>query len=674
MSRKDRRKRDRDRNDRRVNEPPSRFARQLMTVQVLIDEKRYDEAEQTLADILRTNPENRDTLYLRLALAQARRDERELFSVASKLVRFYPNEPDLRLMLADAAMANGYPSVALREYHDYLKRFPEHDQAESVRQSLEKMVPDHERRLVEIGLDGDAGFADGLMHEQVQIEMSEGRYAASRKLAADLLARRPRFVPAWNNTAECHLLEGNYAAALEAAEHALAVEPDNAFARANRLRGYLFLGRTADCAAEAEAVAALSPPKERPTAWVKLAEALSLLGRDDDVLAVCGRAKRAKAMGSGIDKAMLEFYAGVAEYRLGREKEAKKHWTAAVKEMPSLASAEEQLSELKKSVGTRTAGWAFRLTQLVPKGWIDELARRMERVRNRPEGHSTEEARQFLAAHPPLLAVLPVLLDRGCPAGRSFALMLARMTKTPETLEMLKAFAQSDRGPDAVRQEAAREVKEAGLFPPGPIRMFVEGNWTEIRLTGFEITHEPSHTHTPAVAALAEKGHYALQRGDHQAAKAIYSEALVLEPDAPDLHYNLAMAYRVAKQADEADRRTREVATRFPNYFFGVVGAAMLDLNAGNPDTARDAIARLMDTEKMHVSEFMALAGLGVELALHHGEPDRGMHWVKMAEDIAPDHPNTPMLRARAEKGQLLGAFEKLASMGRRKKRAGGSP
>ncbi len=673
MSRKDRRKKDRNRRDRRAGEPPSRFARQLMAVQQLIDERRFEDAEQLLLDIVATNPENRDTLYLRLGLAQARGDDRELFTAASKLVKFYPHEPDLLLMLAEAAGRIGFLSVALKTYREYLTRFPDDEQAEDIRRYLEKEVPGHRARLEQVGLDGENGFADGLLHEQVQIAMGDGRYAESRKLAAELLVRRPRFVAAWNNTTECFLLEGNYAAALDATDHAVAIDPENAFARSNRLRCHLYLGRTADAAAEADVVAELTPV-DRPSAWVKLAEGLAFAGRDAAVLSVCARAKKAKEMGSGIDKAMLALHAGVAEYRLGREKEAKKHWTAAVKEYPALSAAEDQLAELKKPVGQRAAGWVFRLTQVVPRPWIDDLSRRMTRVRNRPEAETTHEARQFLAAHPPLLAVLPVLLDRGCPAGRTFAVMLARVAKTPETLAALKDFALSDRGPDSTRHEAAREVKEAKLFPPGPIRMFMEGEWREIRLTGFEITDEPSHTHGPAVVKLAERGHEALMKADHRAAKAIYTEALAIEPDAPDLHYNLSMAYRIAGENDEADRRVREVAARFPNYFFGVVGAAMIDLRNGDLQPARDAVGRLMEAEKMHTSEFMALAGLGVELAIEQNEADRGMHWVKMAEDIAPDHPNTAKLRERAELGQLVGSIGKIKDMAgrRRKKRPGG--
>lgn len=672
MSRKDRRKKDRDRRDRRSQEPPSRFARQLMAVQDLIEERRFEEAEQLLLDIVATNPENRDTLYLRLGLAQARGDDRELFTAASKLVKFYPHEPDLLLMLADAAGRIGFLSVALKTYREFITRFPEHEQSARLRDSLEPMEAEHQERLGQVGLDGESWFADGLLHEQVQIAMGEGKYAESRRLAAGLLARRPRFVAAWNNTTECFLLEGNYAAALDAADQAVAVEPENAFARSNRLRCLLFLGRAADAAAEAEAVAALTP-EDRPSAWVKLAEGLAFAGRDEAVLGVYARAKKAKETGFGIDKAMLELHAGVAEYRLGREKEAKKHWAAAVKEYPALSAAEDQLAELKKPAGQRAAGWVSRLTQLVPRAWIDDLTRRLTRAKNRPEGEVAEAARQFLAAHPPLLAVLPVLLDRGCPAGRKFALMLAQVAKTPDTLAALKAFALSDRGPDASRHEAARAVKEAKLFPPGPVRMFMSGEWRDIRLTGFEITDEPSHTHSPAVVKLAERGHDALLKKDHRAAKAIYTEALALEPDAPDLHYNLSMAYRVAGENDEADRRVREVAARFPNYFFGVVGAAMIDLRSGDLQPARDAVGRLMEAEKMHTSEFMALAGLGVELAIAQEADDGGMHWVQMAEQIAPDHPNTAALRKRAELGQLVGSIGKIQNMAgrRRKKRPG---
>lgn len=84
-------------------------------------------------------------------------------------------------------------------------------------------------------------------------------------------------------------------------------------------------------------------------------------------------------------------------------------------------------------------------------------------------------ARRFLRKHPEIIAVVPMLLERGDERGREFALLLARTANTPELLEALKDFALSQHGPDQLRMEAAQVASQAGLLPPGPMRQWLGG-------------------------------------------------------------------------------------------------------------------------------------------------------------------------------------------------------
>ncbi|MBN1994445.1 MAG: hypothetical protein JW953_17235 [Anaerolineae bacterium] len=145
-------------------------------------------------------------------------------------------------------------------------------------------------------------------------------------------------------------------------------------------------------------------------------------------------------------------------------------------------------------------------------------------------------ARRYLNQHPEMNILVPILLERGDPNGRKFALELATVAETPELLDALHRFALGQHGPDDLRHRALQTVFQAGLLPAGPVKMWLRGEWQEIVTLGFEIYDEPveDKDHSPQVLDWMQQAVDALYNRQSHQAEELLQRALELEPDAPD--------------------------------------------------------------------------------------------------------------------------------------------
>jgi hypothetical protein len=100
--------------------------------------------------------------------------------------------------------------------------------------------------------------------------------------------------------------------------------------------------------------------------------------------------------------------------------------------------------------------------------WISIHVRRARHPSSSCDAVVERAARRYVHEHPDIAAVAPALLERGDPQGREFVVNLARLSKSPELMGLLKDFALSQDGPDKLRIEAAQLVREVGLLPAGP--------------------------------------------------------------------------------------------------------------------------------------------------------------------------------------------------------------
>ena len=275
-----------------------------------------------------------------------------------------------------------------------------------------------------------------------------------------------------------------------------------------------------------------------------------------------------------------------------------------------------------------------------------ELATQSEAAARRgDEGAITRAVQRYLRQHPEFATLIPILLDRGDPEGRTFALMVAKMAETPEMLAALRDFALSQRGPDRMRTEAAQAATRAGLLPSGPVRMWVEGEWREVMALGFDIHGEDIHQHSPQVEEWMAAAVLALRSGDGNRAEALIRQALEVEPDAPDVLNNLAVAYEMQGRMAEAEALVVRNFERHPDYLFGRTSMAQLYVRDGKIEEAEALLEPLLTRQRFHHLEFAAFCNAQIELYRAQGKREGAESWLKMWAAVDPDNPAIARLR-----------------------------
>jgi predicted Zn-dependent protease len=247
-------------------------------------------------------------------------------------------------------------------------------------------------------------------------------------------------------------------------------------------------------------------------------------------------------------------------------------------------------------------------------------------------------------------ALVPILLERGDPQGREFALHLARMAETPEMHAALKEFALGPNGPDRRRVEAAQALAEAGQLLRGkPVKMWSKGKQTEVLLMAYEITTEPQGRLPNPAQKLLEQAVHALRDGDPDKAEPLLRQALAQLPDHPSLLNNLAAVYSMRGDNEQAEAMTRQIVERNPDYLFGRCSMAQLATLKGNYDEADEWLEPVMGRPRLHITEFSAICQARVRLEFTRGRRDSAKSWLNMWAGVEPDHPDIEYWRDRVE-------------------------
>ena len=130
-----------------------------------------------------------------------------------------------------------------------------------------------------------------------------------------------------------------------------------------------------------------------------------------------------------------------------------------------------------------------------------------------------------------------------------------------------------------------------------------------------------------------------LKARDGLEAERLFRQALVLEPNEPDLWNNLATALGLQRREVEALAIIREVHGRFPDYLFARTALARHAMLQGKLGLAADLLEPLHRRRNFHVSEWNALCEVQVGLLLLRGDLALARTWYEMWSDSQPDHP-----------------------------------
>ena len=462
-----------------------------------------------------------------------------------------------------------------------------------------------------------------------------------------MLRARPDFVAIRNNLSLAYQNLGQLDRAIAAAREVLTHDPHNVHALGNLTRFLVLAGQLAEAAVMAEQMKAI-PPLNVDIA-VKQAEALSFLGDDVAILTIFDQLKdHDEDPGSS---ALLHHLAAVAALRQGKAVAARRRWQKALKLNPSLELAVGNLADLDLPVDKRNAPWPYTIEYWLQRSTAEELIREISSQRN--EEAMRRAARRFLQRHPQIAVILPLLIERGDPFGREFAVRVAGLAQTPELLAALAAFAQSQVGPTQLRLQAAQFAQRGGALGNGTVRFWRGGAWHETALLGVEI-HDEVETHNlpPAVIALQRAAVQAIHDGDTGKAERLLKQALERAPDDPGLLNNLGAVYGQVGRLKEAEVIVRRLAAEHPDYLFGITNRVPYLIDEGKLAEAQALIDPLLQRKRMHIGEFGAVAAAQASILIAEGKFDGAKSWLDMWEQVNPEHPHIDHYRGKLQEAR----------------------
>lgn len=631
----------------------------LAQADALIAARRLADAAQVLAELDGRFGDNADVLGRLMNLAVAADDPQAMLTAAEPLARLRPNEPEVALNLAVARLKLQRFALAERSFAAFAERWPAHPKAADARRQAGELREYLGALWSSQGMDEPPDLALMAQNEEVQQLLTAGDWARAVRLAEQVLRARPGFVAIRNNLSLAYQQLGQSERAIAAAREGLAYDPENLHALANLTRFLVLAGRIDEAAETAEQLKAV--PALTVDIAVKQAEALSFLGDDAGVLAAFEQVQRLKDRdANSTASALLHHLAAVAAMREGSAQAARRRWQKALELEPSLELAAGNMADLERPEDERHAPWPYSIEYWLQRPTIEALVRELKPGKGRSDEALTRDAQRFLKRYPGLEALVPLLLERGDPSAREFALRLAGLARTPGMLAALAAFAQGQYGPTSLRMQAAQMAQQGGAIGGGTMRFHQGGEWRETVMFGLELHGEPSPSPLPRAAeALQREAAMAQRAGDPLKAERLLKRALELAPDEPSLLNNLGAAYGLLGRIAESEAIARRLIAEHPDYLFGMTNMVPYLLEEGKLDEAQAMIDPLMKRTRMHFSEFGAVASAQINIHLAKNNLEAAESWLDMIAKAVPDYPHIEHFKARLRAAKYSGGRTK---------------
>jgi tetratricopeptide (TPR) repeat protein len=188
----------------------------------------------------------------------------------------------------------------------------------------------------------------------------------------------------------------------------------------------------------------------------------------------------------------------------------------------------------------------------------------------------------------------------------------------------------------APKRRRKKKARRKGQGPHGTVLL------NEIALSG-----EPLDLHGPPVAELQRQAVALLRQGYGRKAEVVLRQALELEPDAPDLLNNLALAYELQGRQQESYDLVQQIHRKHPDYLFGRTNMVHLCLRSGDMAQARTLLGPLLLRKRMHLSEYSAVCSAQIALAVADADLASARHWYRTWQQMVPDHPGLAQWRKK---------------------------
>ena len=555
---------------------------------------------------------------------------------AEQLMRVEPHATEWRLVLAEAYLRCAALNAACQEARTARARSPDDILVGEFAPIAKQLELAGQQAAIKMGF-GDRDVVEELaLHDRSMIYLAAGEFQLAIEVGEELLRRLPDFVRAWNNLSMAQFQAGHVRDAAQSLQQSLRLDSANVHALSNLTKIFFLEGKAEDAQRVFHELIAI--PNTEPDHLVKKAEAAAWLGQDQFIVAACQEFDDSGEHQSPANEALLYHFGAVAQYRLGNEADARRWWKESLSLRPQFELAYTNLAAWNQEK-LEFSPWYFDLNYWLRKDQLSAWLREWESSL-KPEESMGARSR-FVESHPEFQTLLPGLLDRGDKPGRDLALVIAIGSEAPAFHELLKRFATGQRGSVEQRMKAADYLASAGVFPAGqPVRFFSDGEWRNVLLLSYEITEEPNLNpgRSEEIQLLHEAAFENLQEENWSDAEKLLRSAVELEPNAPDLWNNLAMALDNSGQDREADEITQFLRSNFPTYFFGMLREASRAIDDGEFEHARELITQLAQKKKLHITEFRGLATVEIKLAMARNELESADSWLQLWRSVE-DHP-----------------------------------
>ena len=557
---------------------------------------------------------------------------RELERVCVALQALQRNDPDIALSLARAHLANNRQGLGRKTLLNFLRRWPNHEAAEETKTMIEEI----ERSIV---LDAVPGVSEkdlldelSILHDEVRYALEHQLFSQGRKQAERLLKKYPTFAPALNNLSQIYYLEGNMPRSLELCNKVLEIAADNIHALSNLTRLLCVLGKETEARQMAERLK--SSNARAADKYIKIMEALGFLGDDEETIRVYKQAKEANELEGALFAPICHHLAAVAYANQGNEHKAKALWKEALEMDADFDLARGNLDDLKLPRHERNGAWAYPVEY-----WLPYFQSEIKAMAGIDSKRIIKSFEQFIARHPEIIRIAPALYQRGDRFARESLIKMTAISEDKLLLEATTAFALGQKGADELRIQAAQVASSRHCIPAGNTRMWINGEWREIMMLGFQLSGDAKAQMPKDVEDVYKKSAQALYDEDGAKAAGILEEAVRRFPDNAPLFNNLAVAYEMQGKTEQAEKMIDEMAEKFPDYFFGIVARARRAMRAKDYALAHTLLETAMRRETLHFSEFESLCAINVELAEEEDAPDTARQWLDMWEQAMPKSP-----------------------------------
>ena len=570
-------------------------------------------------------------------MAYAKGDWKTYQQKATEYSLKHPDEPDAYLNLSSVCLKNTYPLLAIEAWQNFCEKFPNHPKIPEAKQNIEKIQTLVPELLKNYELEGQQALEIGTLNERGRFLFESNEYTEASKILADLINLAPQFPPAFNNLSLIRCFQGDLTGAIALAKQVLEFDRDNFQALGNLVRFYLLSGETELAEQYLNELKALD--NDVLEVWLKKAESLALFGDWSSLVAL---GKQAESSDISADLTAIFWHCVAVGYaNLGQEKKASQLWKKSLKIAPGFEYAQNNLDNLKLPLGERDTPWAFELNEWFSAQIQEDITQMVSHSETENENKSHSIAKRIIQKNPHLIPLIPILLKRGSPLGRKFAIYLATLTKKTELLAALKEFALGREGSDRERLEVAQKLNQEGLISSGNVKMWIQGEQKELLLMAMEINDEPTVAHSQKVRQLGQRAVMCLKMGNSQEAESILMEALKLEPSAPDLKLNLANAYMLQDREAEAYDLLHKIHDESPDYAFATISLARHHLENQELEKAEEIITPLLKKQQFNYQEFCQLCEIQIQLAVKKKTPEAALSWLNMWKQLADeDEPN----------------------------------